>query len=92
MMLSFKCHSFKMSFLLWEGTAQFHQPCCIREDTDFHIVRRNDEAHNQLIKEFGHWPNQSIFFLLFSIICSGNMLRFAKTTFQFGRKDFGPVC
>lgn len=47
MMLSFKCHSFKMPFLLWEGTAQFHQPCCIREDTD-------GEAHNQLIKEFGH--------------------------------------
>lgn len=62
MMLSFKCHSFKMPFLLWEGTAQFHQPCCIREDTDFHIVRRNGEAHNQLIKEFGHQSNQSFFF------------------------------
>lgn len=75
MMLSFKRHSFKMPFLLWEGTAQFHQPCCIREDTDFHIGRRNDEAHNQLIKEFGHQSNQSIFFFFYPLsyvvgICS----------------------
>lgn len=53
--------SFKTPFHLWEDTAQFHQPCFIREDTDFHIVRRNDEANNQLIKEYGHQSNQSIF-------------------------------
>lgn len=46
--------SFKKPFHLWEGTALFHQPCFICEDTDFHIVRRNDEAHSQSIKEFGH--------------------------------------